>query len=99
LHETTQQSQANFDNTSRQYQPPHHHKPSYHKPSRAMSSNINSRNSPSGGNGSGSNNPDRPRLTDAEKKQNHILSEQKRRQAIRQGFDRLAAMTPGMVRD
>jgi hypothetical protein len=99
LHETTQQSQANFDNTSRQYQPPHHHKPSYHKPSRAMSSNINSRNSPSGGNGSGSNNPDRPRLTDAEKKQNHILSEQKRRQAIRQGFDRLAAMTPGMVCD
>jgi heteromeric Ino2p/Ino4p transcription factor len=64
-----------------------------------MSSNVNSRNSPSGGNGSGSNNPDRPRLTDAEKKQNHILSEQKRRQAIRQGFDRLAAMTPGMVRD
>jgi hypothetical protein len=48
-----------------------------------MSSNVNSRNSPSGGNGSGSN----------------ILSEQKRRQAIRQGFDRLAAMTPGMVRD
>ena len=55
-----------------------------------------SRVSPSGGNGSGSNNPERPRLTDAEKKQNHILSEQKRRQAIRQGFDRLAAMTPGM---
>lgn len=61
-----------------------------------MSSNANSRNSPSGGgNGSGGNN-DRPRLTDAEKKQNHIISEQKRRQAIRQGFDRLAAMTPGM---
>jgi heteromeric Ino2p/Ino4p transcription factor len=62
-----------------------------------MSSNANSRNSPSGGNGSGSNNNDRPRLTDAEKKQNHILSEQKRRLAIRQGFDRLAAMTPGMA--
>ena len=61
-----------------------------------MSSHGNSRSSPSGGNGSGSNNPDRPRLTDAEKKQNHILSEQKRRQAIRMGFDRLAAMTPGM---
>lgn len=60
-----------------------------------MSSNANSRSSPSGGNGSASNN-DRPRLTDAEKKQNHILSEQKRRQAIRMGFDRLAAMTPGM---
>jgi hypothetical protein len=93
LHETRQQSQAKLDDTSRQYQAHHH------KPSQAMSSNANSRNSPSGGNGSGSNTPDRPRLTDAEKKQNHILSEQKRRQAIRQGFDRLAAMTPGMVRD
>jgi heteromeric Ino2p/Ino4p transcription factor len=60
-----------------------------------MSSHANSRSSPSGGNGSASNS-DRPRLTDAEKKQNHILSEQKRRQAIRMGFDRLAAMTPGM---
>jgi len=60
-----------------------------------MSSTTNSRASPSTGNGSGSNS-DRPRLTDAEKKQNHILSEQKRRQAIRMGFDRLAAMTPGM---
>ena len=61
-----------------------------------MSSNNNSRSSPSAGTGSGSNSNDRPRLTDAEKKQNHILSEQKRRQAIRMGFDRLAAMTPGM---
>ena len=60
-----------------------------------MSSANNSRSSPFAGNGSGSN-TDRPRLTDAEKKQNHILSEQKRRQAIRMGFDRLAAMTPGM---
>jgi len=60
-----------------------------------MSSNTNSRSSPSGGNGTNSNS-DRPRLTDAEKKQNHIASEQKRRQAIRMGFDRLAAMTPGM---
>lgn len=39
---------------------------------------------------------DRARLTEAEKKANHILSEQKRRQAIRQGFDRLASMVPGM---
>jgi hypothetical protein len=94
LHETTQQSQANLDNTN------HLTITSLHKPSQAMSANMNSLNSPSGGgNGSGSNNNDRPRLTDAEKKQNHILSEQKRRQAIRQGFDRLAAMTPGMVRD
>jgi hypothetical protein len=82
---TNDNRNRNFTITSRQ---PH---------SLAMSShaNSNSRSSPSGGNGSGSNN-DRPRLTDAEKKQNHILSEQKRRQAIRMGFDRLAAMTPGM---
>lgn len=53
--------------------------------------------SPSGTGGNGGNNNERPRLTDAEKKQNHIISEQKRRQAIRQGFDRLASMTPGMA--
>lgn len=39
---------------------------------------------------------DKPRLSDAEKKQNHIVSEQKRRQAIREGFDRLAEIVPGM---
>ncbi|KAF2720441.1 hypothetical protein K431DRAFT_203463, partial [Polychaeton citri CBS 116435] len=39
---------------------------------------------------------DKPRLTDLEKKQNHIISEQKRRQAIREGFDRLAELVPGM---
>lgn len=39
---------------------------------------------------------DRPRLTDEEKKANHIASEQKRRGAIRDGFDRLASMVPGM---
>lgn len=91
---SSRQSQANndntLDNTNRNFT-------SHCKSSQAMSSNANSRNSPSaGGNGSGGNN-DRPRLTDAEKKQNHIISEQKRRQAIRQGFDRLAAMTPGMA--
>lgn len=36
------------------------------------------------------------RLTDQEKKNNHIASEQKRRQAIREGFDRLATIVPGM---
>jgi hypothetical protein len=62
LHETTQQSQANLDNTN------HLTITSLHKPSQAMSANMNSLNSPSGGgNGSGSNNNDRPRLTDAEK--------------------------------
>ncbi|KAF2091295.1 helix-loop-helix DNA-binding domain-containing protein, partial [Saccharata proteae CBS 121410] len=40
--------------------------------------------------------PEKPRLTEEEKKNNHIASEQKRRQAIRQGFDRLAAIVPGM---
>jgi heteromeric Ino2p/Ino4p transcription factor len=39
---------------------------------------------------------DRPRLTEAQKKENHIRSEQKRREAIRDGFDRLAAIVPGM---
>ena len=39
---------------------------------------------------------DKPRLTEQEKKNNHIASEQKRRQAIREGFDEIAALTPGM---
>ncbi|KAH9880897.1 hypothetical protein IAQ61_001191 [Plenodomus lingam] len=39
---------------------------------------------------------ERPRLSDAQKKENHIRSEQKRREAIREGFDRLAAIVPGM---
>jgi len=51
--------------------------------------NNPSRTTPTGG-------VDKPRLTDAEKKLNHIISEQKRRQAIRQGFDRLACITPNM---
>ncbi|CAC9891227.1 hypothetical protein D6C84_02131 [Aureobasidium pullulans] len=40
---------------------------------------------------------DKPRLTEQEKKNNHIASEQKRRHAIREGFDRLAEMVPGMA--
>lgn len=40
--------------------------------------------------------PEKPRLTEQEKKTNHIASEQKRRQAIREGFDKLAGMVPGM---
>ncbi|KAK3394560.1 hypothetical protein B0H63DRAFT_444704 [Podospora didyma] len=39
---------------------------------------------------------ERPRLTEEEKKANHILSEQKRRQAIREGFDKLANTVPGL---
>ncbi|KAI0532263.1 hypothetical protein GGR58DRAFT_490907 [Xylaria digitata] len=39
---------------------------------------------------------ERPRLTEEEKKQNHIASEQKRREAIRAGFDRLAELVPGL---
>ncbi|KAI7338549.1 hypothetical protein KC315_g1707 [Hortaea werneckii] len=38
----------------------------------------------------------KPRLTEAQKKQNHIISEQKRREAIRKGFDRLSQLVPGM---
>ena len=34
--------------------------------------------------------------TEAQKKENHIRSEQKRREAIREGFDRLASIVPGM---
>ena len=41
-------------------------------------------------------NADKPRLTEQEKKNNHIASEQKRRAAIREGFDELAALIPGM---
>lgn len=42
--------------------------------------------------------PDRekPRLTEQEKKNNHIASEQKRRAAIREGFDRLTELVPGL---
>lgn len=39
---------------------------------------------------------DKPRLTEEEKKQNHIASEKKRRQAIRGGFDRLTELVPGL---
>ncbi|KAK9321043.1 hypothetical protein V1517DRAFT_327672 [Lipomyces orientalis] len=37
-------------------------------------------------------------LTLEEKKANHIASEQKRRQAIREGFDRLTEVVPGLTR-
>ncbi|MCJ1339314.1 hypothetical protein MMC09_004603 [Bachmanniomyces sp. S44760] len=40
---------------------------------------------------------DRSRLTEQEKKKNHIQSEQKRRKAIRDAFDRLAEIVPGMA--
>ncbi|KAL2822311.1 Maf-like protein-domain-containing protein [Aspergillus cavernicola] len=39
---------------------------------------------------------DKPRLTEQEKKSNHIASEQKRRAAIREGFDRLTELVPGL---
>ncbi len=40
--------------------------------------------------------PEKPRLTEQEKKNNHIASEQKRRAAIREGFDRLTELVPGL---
>ncbi|KAI1209234.1 uncharacterized protein F4807DRAFT_460926 [Annulohypoxylon truncatum] len=50
-----------------------------------------------GENGQGSGvHDDKPRLTEEEKKQNHIASEQKRREAIRAGFDRLCELVPGL---
>ncbi|KAJ9628729.1 hypothetical protein H2203_002631 [Taxawa tesnikishii (nom. ined.)] len=39
---------------------------------------------------------EKPRLSEQQKKENHIASEQKRRQAIREGFDRIADIVPGM---
>lgn len=39
---------------------------------------------------------DKPRLSEQEKKSNHIASEQKRRAAIREGFDRLTELVPGL---
>jgi len=36
------------------------------------------------------------RLTEEQKKENHIRSEQKRREAIREGFDRLSTIVPGI---
>lgn len=40
---------------------------------------------------------EKPRLTEQEKKSNHIASEQKRRAAIREGFDRLTELVPGLA--
>ncbi|KAG8163607.1 hypothetical protein KVR01_006904 [Diaporthe batatas] len=39
---------------------------------------------------------EKPRLTEEQKRQNHISSEQKRRQAIRDGFDKMASIVPGL---
>jgi len=56
--------------------------------------------SPNGNSGNSgneaSNTPEKPRLTEQEKKNNHIASEQKRRAAIREGFDRLTELVPGL---
>jgi heteromeric Ino2p/Ino4p transcription factor len=55
-----------------------------------------STNPSSNGNHSSNGNDDKPRLSEHEKKANHIASEQKRRQAIREGFDRLTELVPGL---
>jgi heteromeric Ino2p/Ino4p transcription factor len=39
---------------------------------------------------------EKSRLSEQEKKTNHIASEQKRRAAIREGFDRLTELVPGL---
>ncbi|KAF7550119.1 hypothetical protein G7046_g8118 [Stylonectria norvegica] len=59
-----------------------------------MSSPTNK--SPPPGDGGVPGGDEKPRLTEEEKKQNHIASEQKRRQAIREGFDRLTELVPGL---
>ncbi|KAE8149419.1 inosine triphosphate pyrophosphatase-like protein [Aspergillus avenaceus] len=46
--------------------------------------------------GASAQDKDKPRLTEQEKKNNHIASEQKRRAAIREGFDRLTELVPGL---
>lgn len=38
---------------------------------------------------------DKPRLTNEQKKKNHIESEKKRREAIRAGFENLSKIVPG----
>ncbi|KAK7404131.1 Transcription factor [Neonectria punicea] len=60
-----------------------------------MSSSPNNK-SPAAGDAGAQAGDDKPRLTEEEKKQNHIASEQKRRQAIREGFDRLTELVPGL---
>ncbi|KAI4859706.1 hypothetical protein F4820DRAFT_438942 [Hypoxylon rubiginosum] len=52
--------------------------------------------SPQDGDASLAGQDDKPRLTEEEKKQNHIASEQKRREAIRAGFDKLCSLVPGL---
>ncbi|WZH40476.1 Transcription factor [Fusarium acuminatum] len=56
---------------------------------------MSSPNNKSPANGDGGAD-EKPRLTEEEKKQNHIASEQKRRQAIREGFDKLTELVPGL---
>ncbi|KAI0975127.1 hypothetical protein F4678DRAFT_484845 [Xylaria arbuscula] len=56
----------------------------------------NDSGSPQDGDSQGLGADDKPRLTEEEKKQNHIASEQKRREAIRAGFDRLCDLVPGL---
>ncbi|KAJ5259416.1 hypothetical protein N7478_012397 [Penicillium angulare] len=57
--------------------------------------NDRSSSTPTGTSKSGQD-KEKPRLTDQEKKNNHIASEQKRRAAIREGFDRLTELVPGL---
>ncbi|KAI9682310.1 MAG: hypothetical protein M1817_000364 [Caeruleum heppii] len=57
---------------------------------------MSSQNDASPNSVNGSPTAEKPRLTEQEKKNNHIASEQKRRQAIREGFDRLTELVPGL---
>lgn len=64
-------------------------------PTNSSTSNSNS-NKPATSQTSVSADREKPRLTEQEKKNNHIASEQKRRAAIREGFDRLTELVPGL---
>ncbi|CAK7212046.1 hypothetical protein SBRCBS47491_001332 [Sporothrix bragantina] len=61
-----------------------------------MSSPASTPQGDTNGASNGSGVDEKPRLTEREKKQNHIASEQKRRQAIREGFDRMTELVPGL---
>ncbi|KAK0705222.1 hypothetical protein B0H67DRAFT_375049 [Lasiosphaeris hirsuta] len=50
-----------------------------------------------GGNNSNAARPPRENLTDEQKRENHIKSEQKRRTMIKDGFDDLALLIPGLT--
>lgn len=89
LHSSVSSASSNPGQTDRQTYPTMSSDSSVHNRDSVSSNNE------AGGAG-GADTHDKPRLTDQEKKNNHIASEQKRRAAIREGFDRLTELVPGL---